>query len=236
MHIDSREIARVAAATEPRCNMYAGIHKALRAAMADTLVAVGRVDALDEQELERTGERVRDLLEFCRVHLRHENEFLHPAIESRAPGATAAVAHDHDEHLRHIELLASAVATLPASAPEARRAAAGSLYGELALFIAENFHHMHVEETAHNAVLWARYTDAELVAMHEAMLASVPPEEMMPALRWLVPAMDPQERAMLLGDVRAKAPAQAFEAILQMVRPHLEPQEWTKLARALATA
>ena len=35
--------------------------------------------------------------------------------------------------------------------------------GALALFIADNFQHMHVEETAHNAVLWARYTDAELM-------------------------------------------------------------------------
>ena len=93
---------------------------------------------------------------------------------------------------------------------------------------------MHVEETAHNAVLWARYTDAELVAIHDALVASIPPEEMMFTLRWLVPFMNPAERAAMLRDMRVHAPAPAFAAALEVVRPHLAGREWDKLAAALA--
>lgn len=233
MHIDSKELAQVAAVAAPRVDMYTGIHKALRALMADTLLAVGRMDCTDDLELARTGERVLGLLQFCGTHLEHENAFVHAAIEARAPGASAAIAHEHEEHVRHIAQLADVVALLRACEPAARFGVAARLYRELALFIAENFQHMHVEETAHNAVLWARYTDAELVAIHDALVASIPPEEMMVTVRWLVPFMNPQERAGMLANVRTKAPAPAFEAMLDAVRPHLDTQEWTKLARAL---
>ena len=87
-----------------------------------------------------------------------------------------------------------------------RHGLANALYGQLALFIADNFHHMHVEETAHNAVLWARYTDGELMAIHDALVASIPPAEMMHTARWLVPFMNPVERAGLLGDIINGAP------------------------------
>ena len=120
------------------------------------------------------------------------------------------------------------------SLPDAQRhALSTTLYRELALFAAENFRHMHVEETAHNAVLWARYTDAELVAVHDALVASIPPDEMMAISRWLLPFMNPLERFHVVADMRAKAPGPAFEAMLQGVRPYLAPRDWDKLSRDL---
>lgn len=233
MHIASQELAQVAAAAAPRFDMYTGIHKALRALMADTLLAVGRMDADDDLERAQVTERVLQLLASCASHLHHENDFVHAAIEARAPGASAQVGHEHEDHLRHVAALADQVAVLRACAPDGRHAAAARLYGELALFVADNFRHMHVEETAHNAVLWARYTDAELVAIHDLLVASIPPQEMVATARWLVPFMNPVERTLLLADIRSKAPAEAFSAILEVAQPHLSAREWSKLARAL---
>jgi hypothetical protein len=233
MKIDHHELRQVAATEAPRMDMYAGIHKALRALMADTLLAVGRLDFEDADELNATTARVLELLDFCRSHLRHENEFVHAAIEARAPGASAVIAHEHEEHEKHIESLAGAVHALRDCAGAGRARAALDLYRSLALFIADNFQHMHVEETAHNAVLWARYTDAELVAIHNALVASIPPQEMMFTARWLIPFMNPAERAGVLSDMQANAPAPAFTAVLDVVRPHLSDKEWAKLARSL---
>lgn len=233
MKIDPKELAQVAATAAPRVDMYAGIHKAMRALMADTLLAVGRMDVDDALDLAQTTERVLQLLDSCARHLEHENAFVHAAIEARAPGASEAIAHEHEEHLRHIADLAAAVNTLRQCPPAQRAMVAGRLYGELALFVAENFQHMHVEETAHNAVLWARYTDAELIAIHDELMASIPPQEMMFTVRWLIPFMNPAERAGLLSDVRGKVPAPAFQAMLDTVQPHLTQTEWAKLARAL---
>jgi len=233
MHIDSKELASVAAVAAPRHDMYSGIHKALRAMMADTLLAVGRMDVDDGLERARVTERVLELLQLCGSHLQHENDFVHAAIEARAPGASDRIGHEHEDHARHIAQLADAVAVLRGCDPAARPGAAARLYRELALFVAENFQHMHVEETAHNAVLWARYTDAELEAVHDALVGAIRPDEMMVTMRWLVPFMNPAERAGLLCGIRAKAPAPAFDAILALVQPHLDATEWAKLARAL---
>ena len=237
MNIDSQEMRQVAATQQPpRMDMYAGIHKALRALMADTLLAVGRMDCEDGLELAQTSQRVMVLLDFCASHLQHENRFVHAAIEARAPGGSAAVAQEHQSHERHLaELRAMASALLDGPAP-GRAAAALGLYRQLALFVADNLQHMHVEETAHNALLWAHYADAELVDIHHALVASIPPEEMMEVMRWLVPFMNPAERVAVLGDMQAQAPAPAFAAVLDSVRPRLTESEWAKLARSLGLA
>lgn len=225
--------AVVATQALPRFDMYAGIHKAMRALMSDTLMAVGRMDPQDPQELAAVGERVLELLDFCAAHLQHENDFVHTAMEARAPGASARIAHEHDDHLNHISSLKQQVAVLCASESAGAPALAQQLYLALTLFVAENFQHMHMEETAHNAVLWARYTDAELVDIHNALVASIAPADMLFSLRWLVPYMNPVERAGLLLDMQAHAPAPAFAAALDVVRPHLTPIDWAKLSRAL---
>lgn len=237
MNIDSKEIQQVAAAQAPRVDMYSGIHKAMRAQMAAMLVAVGRMDPDDTAELQAATDVVLQLLQACASHLAHENNFVHAAIEARAPGASEAIAHEHEEHLHHIDVLRASVAAVRSCTEASTRAGlVQQLYRELTLFVAENFQHMHVEETTHNAVLWARYTDAELVAIHDALVASIPPLEMMATARWLVPSMNPAERLGLLSDIRAKAPAPAFQAILDTVQPHLTQGEWAKLARGLGIA
>ncbi|MGJ7495901.1 hemerythrin domain-containing protein [Variovorax sp. RT4R15] len=229
-----QQVAQVSAgAPAPRFDLYAGIHKALRALMADTLLTLGRMDSDDSLELAQTTQRVLQLLDFCRGHLGHENQFVHTAMEARAPGASEAIAHEHAEHEREIHQLANITTALLQCALADRAQGALALYRQMSLFIAHNFEHMHVEETAHNAVLWARYTDAELIEIHNALVASIPPEEMMFTLRWLVPFMNPAERAAVMVDMQAHAPAPAFEAALGVVRPHLSEREWAKLTRSL---
>ncbi|TFZ03609.1 hemerythrin domain-containing protein [Ramlibacter humi] len=232
MKIDALELQRLAAVPN-RLDMYSGIHKAMRACMADALLALGRADLDDTAALAAATQRVLDLMDLCEGHLAHENVHIHRAIEARAPGAADAIAHEHEQHVRHIDALRACTLALKMARPELRPAAAQMVYRELALFVADNFRHMHVEETAHNAVLWAHYTDAELAAIHDALVASIPPEKMMGFARWLVPFLNPAERLGLLGDMRAKAPPPAFEAVLDVVRPHLDDREWHQLCNGL---
>lgn len=238
MNIDTQELRQVAqaettAAQPPRLDLYSSIHKAMRAVMTDTLLAVGRVDTGDEADLAEMAGRLEGLLTLCSQHLLHENTFVHPALEARASGASLTIATEHVEHVRHIAALRADLQALLLAPAGAREPLALALYRELALFVAENFHHMQQEETAHNAALWAHYSDGELAQVHQALVSSIPPEEMMEILRWMVPAMSPAERAGMLGEMQAQAPAPAFEAALAVVRPHLTQREWAKLCRSL---
>jgi len=220
----------------PRHDLYAGIHKALRHFMLDTLMRVGCLETRDAAETGAVLGQVEALLAQCGGHLRHENDFIHPALEDCRPGSAARVAADHVDHVEHIASLRTDVRRLRAAPPEMRAAEALRLYRHLALFVAENFQHMHHEETVHNATLWAHYTDDELGALHGRLVASLAPQEMFDAARWMIPAMNPSERAALLNDMRDNAPAPAFAALVAHVRPHLDATAWSRLAPEIGYA
>ena len=155
---------------------------------------------------------------------------MHPAIEARCPGTTERIGDEHAEHLdamAALEAEAAALRALPSAGAALR------LYRHLARFVGENFLHMHVEESAHNSALWAAYSDAELLEIHQRILASIDPAEMALVLRWMVPAMSPAERAALLGEMQTQMPPEAMRCVLEIVRPHLDDSAWGKLAHAL---
>ena len=134
MKIDAREIAALTQAqpAAPRMDMYASIHKALRAFMADTLLGLGRMDVDDDLEFAQTCDRVMQLLDLCRAHLHHENQFVHAAMEARQPGSSQNIAGEHLEHEQAITALADGVNHLMACAKPARPAATLALYRQLA--------------------------------------------------------------------------------------------------------
>jgi hypothetical protein len=220
----------------PRFDLYGPIHKALRSFMGSTLVDVGSLDVDDEPQMTATLAQLDGLLDFCLGHIRHENDFVHAAIEARRPSGSARTAGEHLEHLDSIEALRAEVRALAAAAPSARQGLAMRLYHHFSLFVAENLQHMHIEETVNNTELWALYSDEELAAIHDELLATVGPEEFMHVLRWMVPAINPAERAGMLLDAQRKSPPEAFVSLVQTLRPLLDDNAWGKLTRAVGVS
>jgi hypothetical protein len=223
--------------TDHRIDLYAPIHKALRGFMTDTLSRIGRIDVFDPADMAAAMAQFDALLALCASHLEHENEFVHTAIEARQPGGAGRIAAEHVEHLEAIAALRCDARRLCDTADgHARVPLALRLYRHLALFVAANFEHMHVEETQHNAALWAHYTDAELLELHGRLMASLPPQEVLDVARWMVPALSPAERAGMLNGVKAELPPHAFQALVGHLRPHLDGTAWAKLAPAIGVS
>jgi len=226
-------------ATAPagRRDFYAPIHKALRLFMTRTLCSVGSTDPADAQQVRATLDAVGQLLALCESHLGHEDAFVHPALERARPGSAARVAAEHEHHVEAIADLRDLAALVADCRNDAARTAAlGRLYRTLALFVADNFQHMHVEETAHNAVLWAAYSDAELDAIERALVASIPPAEMAEVLHWFMPALSAPERAGMLSGMQQGMPADAFCAVLGIAQRTLSPLDHMRLLRDLGLA
>jgi hypothetical protein len=222
--------------TIARVDLYASIHKALRSFMADTLRAVGRMDVDDEAERDATLQQLRALLDALEHHAQIEDEFIHPALQARRPGSAGETGADHERQrvvLRELRRQADQVAGA-AGAP--RTVTAHALYQHLSLFVAENLAHMHEEETANNAALWAEFTDDELAAIHDRIVASIDAQEMAQVIRWMAPSLTPYERSTLFGALQAKAPAEVFHRLLDAARPHLAPREWNRLVFGIAAA
>lgn len=220
-------------AAAPRFDIYVLIHKALRAYMCDTLLAVARADADDARDVSAVLAQVRELAGFCANHLRHENDFVHAAMDARRPGSAAQTAGDHVHHEEELDRLRSLADAVEKSGNTERTAALLQLYSCLALFVAENFTHMNVEETQNNTALWSAYTDDELMEIERALVASIAPEEMALVMRWMIPSMSAGERAEMLSGIRASAPEPVFGAMLGIARAHLSDRDWGKLSQAL---
>ena len=168
-----------AAAIDPeaRYNIYTIIHKGLRGFMTDVLHRWGRMDEGDDCERTDAIQQLQALLNMCRGHLKHENDFIHPAIEKALSGATARISREHVEHEQEIDHLEAFVSVLQAAPPAERTALARRIYRELSLFVANNFEHMVSEETDLHRALIEAYSDAEVLAIEHAIVASLSPEE-----------------------------------------------------------
>ena len=217
----------------PRFDMYVFIHKALRQFMGHTLTRLGAMDVNDAEERTAVLDGVDGLLRFMRGHLQHENDFLHTAIEARRPGGARQTADDHVHHQDAIGNLEDECRAVRDARDEHRPLLALGLYRHLAEFVGENLLHMQVEETRNNAELWALYSDEELVALHDRLLATIGPDEMALHARWLAAALSVPELAMLFGDMRQKAPPPAFEALLEVAHAQLDERRWGQLQHAL---
>lgn len=223
----------VAAAAAPRHNIYQVIHKALRAFMADTLIRIGSMDVSDDVERTEAVAQLRALLAMCDSHLRHENEFIHPAIEKARPQATARTVEDHRHHEAALVRLEREIAQFESAAAELRASLAQTLYLNLSEFVAENFTHMISEETENHAALIGAYDDGEVLALGQRLVASLSPEEKFTAMRWMIPHINAGERAFLLGGMKRHAPPPVFEAVLGLARERLTQRDFYKLERAL---
>lgn len=218
---------------QPRYNIYGAVHKGLRNLMSDTLQRCGRTDWQDDADCTETLTQVRLLMEVCHSHLHHEDMFVHKAMEDRRPGSSNATVGDHHEHVLAIKSFLTDAQALETKTPFLREPLGASLYRRLALFVAENYEHMAVEETDNNAVLWACYSDAEILAIEHALVSHLPPEKKALFARWMLPSVSATERARMLAGMKQDAPAEAFDGMLTMLKPLISSYDWDKLMRAL---
>jgi hypothetical protein len=215
--------------TAVRFDMYMAVHKGLRAFMAETLTTIGRTDASDDLEVAQGVTQVRSLIEVCREHLFVENQFIHAAMEARRRGSSCITANEHIQQEEILERLEAKLLAVERASGADREPGLLELYRTLALFVAENFQHMHVEERENNETLWAFYTDAELHSIHRELLQSIEPEKMQANLRWMVPFVTHHERIAILKGMQQATPAPVFQGLLSVIRPYISNKDWRKL-------
>lgn len=220
-------------AAAPRVDLYAGIHKALRLMMCRTLTTVGAADPGIDAEVASALSLVNRLLDLCDLHVHDENTFVHPALERVQPGSADRVTAEHQHHLEAIADLRDLAGLVSDSRGSARAGALARLYHELAAFVADNFLHMRVEETAHNALLWAACDDAQLLAIENDIVASIPPALMAEALHWFFPALNAGERTAMMQGMQQGMPPEPFAQVMEIARSTLSTDQHAHLMRSL---
>jgi hypothetical protein len=217
-----------------RVDVYGPIHKGLRRSLCGLLVRFSSTDFTDEKQRKELLRDLRLALNLAHHHLKSEDAIFHPALEQRAQGSAARPSQDHVTHSRTSEELTRLADSLESADEANRQAAAMKLYHRYSEFVGENLVHMAEEEHVLQPLFHQHYTDEELQGLVGKVRATLPPEVNLAFLGIMIPALNRQERAKMLGWIKGSTPPQAFQAVMQMAaRPNLTPEDWQDLTQQL---
>jgi len=217
-------------------DLYRDIHKGIRAELFELTLAAGRVDPADRAGREAVALRVQGMVDLLESHAEHEDTAIQPVLEDQLPILAAQIALDHatiDAQMAELVLLARTAAE--ASGAE-RRPVAHRLYLELASFTADYLRHQDVEERVVMPALEGAIGVDEVAAINAAIVGSIPPEEMARALGLMLPSMNVDDRAELLGGMQASAPAEVFAGVWGLAGTMLSAPDHHALAARLGIA
>jgi hypothetical protein len=215
--------------------MYGSIHKGLRKAQLEMLLRLGSAEFSHAGTVDSIIADMRTILTMAASHLLHENEHVHRALENKAPGSSSRLEDQHGSHQRDFAQLEELLQVMESSADATQRKALGRrLYLGFGAFIAHDLEHMHEEVTIANPLLQSLFTDAELEEIEMGIISTLTPEKTIAFMRLMIPASNPEERASMLGGMKANAPPEAFQAVIDLAaRPTLSEAEFADLSRRL---
>lgn len=214
-----------------RVDVYATPHRALRYVLSHLLLAMSHATFGEVAETTKILAELETALWAADKHIAHEDTFVRPALVERGVTSVGTLDEEHAEHAVQVAELRAIARSLESAATFGARAALGeTLYLHFSVFVAETFAHMAYEERVVQPLLDRLFEPEELERIHEAIVASIPPNEMFLWLGWMLPSTDRKQRGQLMAQVRAVVPPEVLGALLEVVRPRLAPADFAELA------
>jgi hypothetical protein len=143
-----------------------------------------------------------------------------------------------DHHLleERMEVLVEMAESAAAAHRDEQRARLHHLYLELCSFSGAYLQHQDVEERVVMPALEVAIGVPAVIDIHQAIIGSIPPEEMSKSLARMLPVMNIDERTEMLGGMRDGAPAEVFAGVWSLTGSVLTSADRTALARRLDLA
>ncbi len=214
-------------------DMFRDIHKAIRSELFEVTLAAGRVSPLDiggRAELARQVVGVRDLLV---AHAMHEATYVEPVLEEHLPDMAEVLAREHAAIEARLEELVEMAAWAAAGEGPAARARTHRLHLDLAEFTARFLDHEDYEERRVAPAMEGAIGAEGVAAVQQALVSGIPPAQRASSLAIMLPALNVDDRAEVLGGVRAEEPAEVFAGVWALVESVLTPVQVRELADAL---
>lgn len=218
-------------------DLYRDIHKAIRAELFGVTLRAGELDPSNDSGRVQLAEHVAAIGQLLVGHAEHEDEHVQPHIVRHVPRLAHQIESDHaaiDARLPQLASLANAAAD--ARAGEAARRRLHALYLELAAFSSTYLAHQDLEERLVMPALCEAMSVPELVAVNQALVGSIPPDEMARGMALMLPAMNVDDRTELLGGMQAGAPPEVFAGVVGLARSVLVPDDFEELSTRLGIA
>jgi hemerythrin-like domain-containing protein len=219
---------------QTRFNIFNLIHKALRSMLYEAATAIQKTDFNNREEAVATIDRLKKVLFAFDNHAEHEDKFILPAIERYNKQLVDDFESEHVIDHALAESLNEAIARWEATEDETTMKQLGSsIFYDFNEFIAFNLTHMNKEEKLLNAILWAHYSDLEILHIQQTLINSIPPEALLEGNRWMIASINNQEVIGLLMGVKNSAPGPVFGLFMKLAEEVLPEKRWQVVRGAL---
>ena len=221
-----------------KVDVYGAVHKGIRYAFFKLLHQVGSLDTADDAAVDAVGQELQQVFQVLKLHQRGEDQFIQPLAHKLESEGARAADREHEEHsvkLQQLEALYQQLRAAPTGSDE-RRGLAARFYAELDVACAENLTHMRQEEARLQPRIWEAVAPPELAELTGRMRGSFAPQEMLLFLTYILPALNPDERAGLLGGMKKNAPPPFFEKVWTLAGGLLAEHQLAPLRQKLGIA
>ncbi len=212
------------------------MHKGQRRIFFNISSEAGTIDYTDEEAVDRFNKELQAFREHMTLQAKLEEKFIHPLLSERVPGRARSLEEDHrimhqqfNDLVAHFESVRSKPVDL-----EKRHELVFEFYRAWNRFMTFYFTHINHEEEDIQPALWKLCTAEELANTFKLIMTNQTPKELMDNLEMMLPAMNLNERVMLLNQGRATMPPEAFQGALRVAERALKKDDWTALKSKLA--
>lgn len=199
-------------------DLYRDIHKGIRAELFAVTSTAASLDPTVRVDRQAIADHVGSVSEVLTSHAHHEDEFIDPVLVEHDAQLAEQVTTDHERLERRFEGLVSLAREAVDAVTADHRRLTHLLHLELSSFTSDYLAHQYLEERVIMPVIERAIGPDATLAIHEAIVSSIPPDEMARSLSFMLPAMNNEDRVEMLTGMRNSAPAEAFAAVADLAR------------------
>jgi len=218
-----------------RYNPFNLIHKGLRAMLYDAALTLQQTNFAEEDEAAIALEKVENVLFLFENHAHNEDSMVLPAVEAYEPRLVKEFEEEHEEDLRLSNRLKNLIIIYRNVYFTEEKIVAGSAisksFGEFMVF---NLEHMAKEEMLLTQALWKHYTDEQILALNQKIVASIPQEAMTFGSKWMMRGINDTDAINWLKGVKQNAPEFVFNSLMSTAEKELPAYRFRIIEEALA--
>ena len=209
---------------------YAASHKGLRNILSQFSLLAGKTNYSDIQEIEKLKKLGDDMFFLLTHHLHTENDDLLRPLEERVHGASK---HDLDDHERLERIQGDIALQLSKLDGKQDEETGHSFYLSFTSFHSQYLEHILQEELVTEKLLLNNFTAEELQENIMRIMQKVEFPVILMSLKYIVPAQSLNENIKILRAFKTNAPAEALQAVLDIIKPEMTNEEFVLLTNKI---